>query len=219
MSHETNPLPRIRALDGLRGLAVAGVLAYHCGFGWARGGFLGVSLFFTLSGFLITSLLLAERSEHGRIGLRGFWARRARRLLPAALLALAVIVAFGATVASGSQLRGLRGDVLAALAYVANWRFVLAGTSYGALWSAPSPVQHFWSLAIEEQLYVVLPLAVAGTLALGRGRRRPLLAVLGAGLGLSVLATFLVHDQLRAYYGTDVRAGELLIGALLAVIL
>src|SRR3954447_11157440 len=205
MQPTTPALPRVRALDGLRGLAVAGVLAYHCGFGWARGGFLGVSLFFTLSGFLITSLLLAERSEHGRIGLRGFWARRARRLLPAALLALAVIVAFGATVASGSQLRGLRGDVLAALAYVANWRFVLAGTSYGALWSAPSPVQHFWSLAIEEQLYLVLPVVVVGALALGRGRLRTVTMALGALLAGSIVATFVVHAQLRAYYGTDVR--------------
>jgi peptidoglycan/LPS O-acetylase OafA/YrhL len=211
-------LPRVRALDGLRGLAVAGVLAYHAGFGWARGGFLGVSLFFTLSGFLITSLLLAERSGTGRIGLGAFWARRARRLLPAALLALGGIVVFGATVATPSQLHDLRGDVLGALGYVANWRFVLAGTSYGDLWSSPSPVQHFWSLAIEEQLYVVLPLAVTGALVVGRGRRRPVALVLGALTALSVLATFLVHDQLRAYYGTDVRGAELLAGALLAVV-
>jgi peptidoglycan/LPS O-acetylase OafA/YrhL len=208
---------RIGALDGLRGVAVAGVLAYHAGFGWARGGFLGVSLFFTLSGFLITSLLLAERDGTGRVSLRGFWVRRARRLLPAALVALAGIVAFGATIATASQLRDLRGDVVGALAYVANWRFVLAGSSYGDLWSAPSPVQHFWSLAIEEQLYVVLPLAVTGALAIGRGRRRVVAGVLVALLGASVVATFAVHDQLRAYYGTDVRAAELLAGALLAV--
>ena len=219
MQLTTTALPRIRALDGLRGLAVGAVLAYHCGFGWARGGFLGVSLFFTLSGYLITSLLLAERQATGRIALGAFWSRRARRLLPAALVALAGIVVFGASVATGSQLRGLRGDVLGALAYVANWRFVLAGTSYGDLWSAPSPVQHFWSLAIEEQLYVVLPLVVTATLALGRGRRRPLAVVLAVALAASVAATFAVTDQLRAYYGTDVRAAELLAGALLAVLL
>src|SRR5690349_23955602 len=112
MQHRTSNLPRVPALDGLRGLAVAGVLVYHAGFGWARGGFLGVSLFFTLSGFLITSLLLSEHRADGRIALGQFWRRRARRLLPAALVALAGIVAFGATVASGSQLRALRGDVL-----------------------------------------------------------------------------------------------------------
>ena len=216
MNHRA-ALPRIRALDGLRGLAVAAVLAYHCGFDWARGGFLGVSLFFTLSGFLITSLLLGQHLDTGRISLREFWVRRARRLLPAASLALAGIVVFGATAATTSQVRDLRGDVLGALGYVANWRFVLAGSGYGDLWSAPSPVQHFWSLAIEEQLYVVLPLLVAGTLALGRGRRRAVGLVLGACFLGSVAATFLVSDQLRAYYGTDVRAAELLAGALLAV--
>ena len=219
MQPTTHVPQRIRALDGLRGLALGGVLAYHCGFGWARGGFLGVSLFFTLSGFLITSLLLTEHAATGRIALGAFWARRARRLLPAAMVALAGIVAFGATVATGSQLRALRGDVLGALGYVANWRFVTAGTSYGDLWSAPSPVQHFWSLAIEEQLYIVLPLVVSAALAIGRGRRRVVAVVLGIALALSVVATFSVRDQLRAYYGTDVRGAELLAGALLAVVL
>ena len=218
MQQTSHSFARIRALDGLRGLAVAGVLAYHAGFDWARGGFLGVSLFFTLSGFLITSLLLAERSGTGRIALGAFWVRRARRLLPAATLALAGIVVFGATVATESQLRDLRGDVLGALGYVANWRFVLAGSSYGDLWGSPSPVQHFWSLAIEEQLYLVLPLLVVGGLALGRGSRKPVAALLTLGLAGSVVATFLVDDQLRAYYGTDVRAAELLAGALLAVV-
>src|SRR4051794_6618741 len=217
MQPTTPALPRVRALDGLRGLAVAGVLAYHCGFGWARGGFLGVSLFFTLSGFLITSLLLTEHAGSGRIGLGAFWARRARRLLPAAMVALGGIVLFGATIATGSQLRALRGDVLGALGYVANWRFVLAGTSYGDLWSSPSPVQHFWSLAIEEQLYLVLPLVVVLAFAVTKGRLRGVAVALGIALAASVAATFLVHDQLRAYYGTDVRAAELLAGALLAV--
>jgi peptidoglycan/LPS O-acetylase OafA/YrhL len=218
MQSSTHAPTRISALDGLRGLAVAGVLAYHCGFGWARGGFLGVSLFFTLSGFLITSLLLDERARNGRIALRAFWARRARRLLPAALIALGGIVAFGASVATGSQLRALRGDVLGALGYVANWRFIAAGTTYGSLWSSPSPVQHFWSLAIEEQLYVVLPLVITAALVLGRGRRRHVAVALGTLLAGSILATFLVHDQLRAYYGTDVRGAELLAGALLATV-
>ena len=217
MEHRSTVVKRVPALDGLRGLAVAAVLLYHAGFPWARGGFLGVSLFFTLSGFLITSLLVAEHRHSGRIALSEFWRRRARRLLPAALVALAGITAFGATIATGSQLRALRGDVLGALAYVANWRFVLAGTSYGALWSSPSPVQHFWSLAIEEQLYLVLPLVVFGALALGRGRLRAVATTPGALLAGSVAATFLVHDQLRAYYGTDVRAAELLAGALLAI--
>jgi peptidoglycan/LPS O-acetylase OafA/YrhL len=184
---------RIPALDGMRGLAVAGVLAYHCGFGWARGGFLGVSLFFTLSGFLITSLLLQD------LRLGRFWTRRARRLLPAATIALAGIVVFGATVATASQLPNLRVDVLSALGYVANWRFVLRGASYGDLWSAPSPVQHFWSLAIEEQLYIALPLAVVAV----RGRLRSTAVVLSVALTGTLVAAAIVHgDVLRAYYGS-----------------
>ena len=202
--------PRIPALDGLRGLAVAGVLAYHAGFGWARGGFLGVSLFFTLSGFLICSLLVSERAATGRVDLGRFWARRARRLLPAAIAALLVVLAFGAAAAADGQLRELRGDVLAAIAYVANWRFVLDGQSYAELGQAPSPVQHFWSLAIEEQFYVVFPLVVLAA-------RRWLPWVLGAGVVLSLGSLLLIDDPLRAYYGTDARAAELLVGALLAV--
>jgi peptidoglycan/LPS O-acetylase OafA/YrhL len=210
-------------LDGLRGLALAGVLAFHGGFSWAVGGFLGVSTFFTLSGFLITSLLLAEHGATGRIDLRRFWSRRFRRLLPAALVALGGVVVFGVTVATNDQVRDLRGDVLSALGYAANWRFVLAGRSYGDLFTSPSPVQHFWSLAIEEQFYVAFPLLVAAVLAAG-GRaagRRVLAVVLAVLVAASVAATVVLHtpavDTARVYYGTDTRAAELLAGALLAV--
>src|SRR5467141_2308611 len=151
---------RLDALDGLRGLAVAAVLLYHSQFGFARGGYLGVSLFFTLSGFLITSLLLTQAREQHRVQLGRFWARRARRLLPAATLALAGVLLYGATIASGDQLRYLRVDVLATLGYVANWRFYFSGQSYARLFASPSPVLHFWSLAIEEQFYLVFPLLV-----------------------------------------------------------
>src|SRR6476661_8891714 len=124
---ETGPHARVGALDGLRGLAVAAVLLYHSQFSWAKGGFLGVSAFFTLSGFLITSLLLHDRLGTTRGRLRSFWARRARRLLPAALVTLFGVTAFAATVATPDQLRVLRGDVFAALGYVANWRFYVSG--------------------------------------------------------------------------------------------
>src|SRR5205823_4519833 len=138
--------------------AVGAVLLFHSGFSWARGGFLGVSAFFTLSGYLITTLLLDAHARAGRISLRDFWSRRARRLLPAATITLAGVIAFGAAVATVEQLRSLRGDVLAALAYVANWHFIYSGQGYDHLFSAPSPTLHFWSLAIEEQFYIVFPL-------------------------------------------------------------
>ena len=216
---------RIGALDGLRGLAVAAVLLYHSQFTFARGGYLGVSAFFTLSGFLITSLLITQR-ERG-VPLRRFWARRARRLLPAAMLALFGVLLFAATIATADQLRLLRGDVIATLAYVANWRFYVSGQSYAHLFSAPSPVLHFWSLAIEEQFYLVFPLVVAlvtwATRRTSASRRRQVLgALLTAGILASVVTSRMLYPRdgsTRVYYGTDTRAAELLVGALLAVIL
>ncbi len=212
---------RLGSLDGLRGLAVAAVVLYHSQLGFAAGGYLGVSLFFTLSGFLITSLLLTQVRERGRVHLGTFWLRRARRLLPAATLALAGVLVFGATIANGEQLRDLRADVFAALGYVANWRFYLSGQSYGRLFSAPSPVLHFWSLAIEEQFYVVFPLLVAFVVWITKARRHLLGLVFSAGVVASVLASrmlFGTSGSSRVYYGTDTRSAELLIGALLAVV-
>lgn len=227
-------LPHLPGLDGLRGLAVAAVLAFHGGFSWMVGGFLGVSTFFTLSGFLITSLLLAEGAKKGTIGLRAFWGRRFRRLLPAALGGLALAIAFGFLAADDVQRRNLGGDVLASLADVANWRFVLSQQSYADVLGAPSPVLHFWSLAIEEQFYLVYPLIVAGALGAGalarhRARRPPpgavqlrrsltfaLLSLTTVSVGLTLFAGF---DDDRIYLGTDTRASELLVGALLAVVL
>jgi peptidoglycan/LPS O-acetylase OafA/YrhL len=216
-------IPPLPGLDGLRGVAVAAVLLFHAGFGWAKGGFLGVSTFFTVSGFLITMLLIWEFSADGRIDLRRFWFRRYRRLMPASLLCLAGVVVFGWLVASPSQLDGLRGDVFAALAYVANWRFIITGQSYERLFAAPSPVLHFWSLAIEEQFYLVFPLVVAGALAIGRGSRKVLAGVLVvAALGSLALMWVLYtpgDDPSRVYYGTGTRAFELLLGAILALVL
>lgn len=211
------------ALDGLRGAAVLAVLAYHLG--WLPGGFLGVSLFFTLSGFLITNLLLQEADRSGRIRLGAFWARRARRLLPAAVAGVALAVAVTAAAGTPDQLRALPGDVIGALGYSANWRFVLAHNSYRAGFAAPSALLHYWSLAIEEQLYVVLPLLVAAV-ALRRtahhrsgDRRTRLGAVLIALMAGSAAMTLVLgpaHAD-RVYFGTDTRMFELLAGALLAI--
>jgi peptidoglycan/LPS O-acetylase OafA/YrhL len=212
---------RVPALDGLRGVAVAGVLVFHGGLTWAGGGFLGVSTFFTLSGFLITSLLLVEHETTGAIALTRFWARRARRLLPALALAIAGILVLGVLTARGQQAVRLPGDAVSALLYVANWRFVLGDQSYAALFAEPSPLQHAWSLAIEEQFYLLFPLLVIGVLGHVRSARRGLALVVGAlTIGSVVLSGLLVSvvgaDTTRVYYGTDTRAAELLVGALLA---
>jgi peptidoglycan/LPS O-acetylase OafA/YrhL len=220
--HARRPtLAHIPALDGLRGLAVAAVVAYHLGARGATGGYLGVSAFFTLSGFLITSLLVVEHQGQGRISLSGFWIRRFRRLLPAAVAVIGAVTLASTWLADGAQLASLRGDVIAGLAYVANWRFVLDERSYAELFAGPSPLDHLWSLAIEEQFYVVFPLLTAGLLALVRGRRAWLGAAYGAlfagSVAWSVHLSGTAAGVARAYYDTGARAAEVLAGCLLAV--
>ncbi|MFZ0971766.1 MAG: acyltransferase [Solirubrobacteraceae bacterium] len=217
------------ALDGLRGVAVAAVLLYHGGVSWAHGGFLGVEVFFVLSGFLITSLLLAESTRKTTIGLGAFWARRARRLLPALFCLVAVIGLYYAVAGSAQAIPGLKGDGISALTYWSNWHQIAAGSSYFAATGPVSPLEHTWSLAIEEQFYVVWPILVLGVLWLARRRanrssRRPLLVLFGvtiAGAIASVVDTAILFDGGRnldrVYYGTDTRASGLLIGAALAI--
>ena len=206
----------VDALDGLRALAVLAVLLFHADLGVADGGFLGVSVFFTLSGFLITSLLLREHAATGTVDLRTFYERRVRRLLPAAHLCVAGVLVAGALWAA-SQRRSLPGDAIAAVANVANWRFAFASQTYQDLFiGAPSPLAHFWSLAIEEQCYLLLPVMAAW--AMRRGGARPLGVVLAALLSGSLVATLLTSDTNLVYNGTHTRAGELLIGALAAVV-
>ena len=208
-------LPHIRALDGLRGLAVVAVVIFHAGH--LRGGYLGVDLFFVLSGFLITSLLLREHTTTGRIGLIGFWARRARRLLPALAVMLLGVALFAATIATPREIETLRGDVWATIGYVANWRAITSGHDYWALFRSPSPLEHTWSLAIEEQFYLLWPLVIVGLAAFGRNtlsRRVIGLSLFGAtGSWLIMQLTYDTANTARAYYGTDARAGALLIGA------
>ncbi len=210
------------ALDGLRAFAVAAVIAYHFGYGWASGGFLGVDTFFVLSGYLITSLLVGEWSATGAINRVKFWARRARRLLPALMIVLLAVAVYGAVAVPASQLGKLRGDGLATLFYTENWRLIFSQQSYFDLFSAPSPLRHAWSLAIEEQFYFLWPLIVIACLKLGRGTRRYLVAFCVIGtIASAVLMAVLYHatDPSRAYYGTDTRAQLLLVGALLALLL
>ncbi len=169
-------LKHMPGLDGLRGAAVAAVVFFHDAPLWNGdrdgrlvGGYLGVDLFFTLSGFLITSLLLAEWTGTGAISLKTFWSRRARRLLPAVLVVLAAMGLFALWFAPESQLEVIRKDGLYALFYVANWNAIFSGGGY-ALGGTPSPLEHMWSLAVEEQFYVIWPLLVFVLLHLGRRR-------------------------------------------------
>ncbi len=217
-------LAHLPALDGLRGLAVIAVVLFHSGAGpFQRGGFLGVDLFFVISGFLITSLLLVEHRATGRVDLWAFWGRRIRRLAPALLLVLCAVALYGRLELSADALDRLRGDLLAATGYVANWRFVADNAGYFEALRAPSPVQHTWSLAIEEQFYLLWPLMVVGLLTLGRGRHRWLLGATVAGVMASAIASAWLHtsgdDPARVYFGTDTRAHALLIGAALGIAL
>ena len=207
------------------------MVAYHLQFGWASGGYLGVDLFFVLSGFLITTLLLEEWGGTGRLDLAAFWGRRARRLLPALFLvvgALALYLILNAIFAApGSNalidLPGLRGDAISTLLYVNNWHSIFTHQSYFAQFSSPSPLQHTWSLAIEEQFYLVWPLAVLLLLRLARRSWRQIGMVLTVSLGIlsSVLMAVLFHpgvDPTRVYYGTDTRLFDLMAGATVAFV-
>ena len=204
-------------LDGLRGLAVAAVLLFHLGFGGVTGGYLGVSLFFTLSGVLIGSLVLSEVTTRGSFSLRTFWLRRARRLLPPALVTLAVI-AVGRLVTT--TLRATSGgDVVAAALNVANWHFLAQGSSYGDLFGGPSAVLHFWSLAIEEQFYLAAGVLSVALAAFARRPVRVVGIVAAAVAAWSFLTPVVMSMSVdRVYYGTDTRAGELMIGVAAAAL-
>jgi peptidoglycan/LPS O-acetylase OafA/YrhL len=227
MTHATTHVP---ALDGIRALAVAAVLAFHGGMTWASGGFLGVDVFFVLSGYLITALLLAEwHLGSARIDLAAFWGRRARRLLPALLLMVTAVAIGGRALLPPDEVRLLRGDGIAALVYVANWRMIDRDGDYFAQTAAPSPLQHTWSLGIEEQFYLVWPLILCVLLLAGRrarwsprARLRVLLlvCVVAAVTSATALATtYSPADPGRAYYGTDTRGVSILVGAALATLL
>ena len=209
------------ALDGVRAIAISLVVAYHLG--GLGGGWIGVDVFFVLSGFLITTLLTAERSRSGSINLRAFWARRAKRLLPAVLVLLGVLAAYSWAGGPGVVPAQLRGPGLATLFYVANWQQLATGHSYFASFSAPSPLQHTWSLAIEEQYYLIWPLLL-GLALFGRRAlhsRRALVAtaalVVASAAWMGVVASWWGAN--RAYLGTDSRAWELLLGGVAALCL
>ena len=218
MTEETQQqvsLAHHRGLDGLRGVAVILVIIFHSGLNWFPGGFLGVSVFFTLSGFLITSLLINERENSGRINLKAFWGRRLRRLAPASLVVIAGVVGLASWLSTSIEASRIKGDAISATLYFSNWRFIYSGHSYGELFATPSPLQHLWSLSIEEQLYVVVPVLIAGLFAMGL-RRRAIGYVFLVAVAGSTIATMFTNSHELIYYGTHTRAAELLLGSALA---
>ena len=212
-------LSYLPGLDGMRALAVIAVLLYHAGLAWIPGGFLGVEVFFVISGYLITALLLAEWRQKGSIDLKAFWLRRARRLLPALYLLLVGTLTF-AVLFLPEEVARLRDDVVAAFGYVTNWLLIFSQESYFEAAGRPSLLQHLWSLAVEEQFYILWPLLLtAGLVFLPRRYLMP--AVLGGAVTSTVLMAVLYQpnaDPSRIYYGTDTRAAGLLFGAALAFV-
>ncbi|WP_277451642.1 acyltransferase [Janibacter sp. DB-40] len=216
-------LPYRPAIDGLRAFAVVSVICFHLLPASMPGGWFGVDVFFVISGFLITALLLAEhRRERGRIDLLGFWFARARRLLPALFLVLAAVLVGATFLTVAGRTGNVAGDVLATLGYVANWRFVLGDEAYFGQVASPSPLRHAWSLAVEEQFYLAYPVVLIGLLALIRRRATLVAALVVASAASAVLMAHLHHpglDPSRVYYGTDTRAHQLLVGAAVAALI
>jgi peptidoglycan/LPS O-acetylase OafA/YrhL len=212
-------LPQVPGFEGLRAVALLAILAFHQGYDLARGGYLGISSFFTLSGFLLGTLTLAEWSQSGHLSLGRLWERRARRIVPAYIVVLAIVVVlqFVLRVGTGAS---FRVDVLYALGFAENWRAVIAGHDAASIFVQPSPVQHLWSVGLLVQLIVVVPVAFVGLMKVTGKRWRLAGAVVAAvAVGSFALAKLTAEADGNgglAYYGTHTRAGELLVGMALA---
>lgn len=214
---------RLRPLDGVRGLAIIVLMLYHFGAGFLPGAWVGINLFFVFSGFLIVRLLLAEYDRYGRIDPWAFYRRRALRLLPALIVLLATLAVWGMTMAQTAVRRPLKWDLLATLGYFMNWRLVSTSDSYFTDFGTPSPLRHAWTLSVEEQFYLIVPMVVF--LLVRHVRRRwPIVLVVGGCAAVSAVWTAHVGvlgaaAQAHAYYGTDTRSQALLVGVALAFVL
>ncbi len=208
------------ALDGMRAVSVLTIMAFHIPWSWVHGGYWSVNVFFVVSGYLITGLLLDEHRRWGRIDLMGFYTRRARRLLPAMLVLVSVVALLGRHLYTEQGASYIRGDGLAALFYAANWRLIATGQSYFQHFGEPSPFRHMWTLAIEEQYYLLFPMVLILLLKAFRRRRALLPLALGVLTLLSAVQMALLFtpgvDASRVYYGTDTRMQDILVGATLA---
>ena len=221
--HQTPARPKSRyipALDGLRTLAVVAVVLYHLNLTWAQGGLLGVTIFFVLSGYLITRLLLNEVAKTGRIDLKSFWIRRIRRLFPAVVTVVVVTCAL-CTIFNHVMLTKMRPDILPSLLFFNNWWQIAQDVSYFNALGDPSPLTHFWSLAIEEQFYLIWPPLLFAMVSMHVSKPNTRRVVLGLA-AVSALAMMVLYnptaDPSRVYYGTDTRVFSLLLGAWMAFI-
>lgn len=206
------------ALDGLRGLALLGMMAWHAQLGWIKGGFARMTIFFVLAGFLAARSYLGIRARGGSRPFTTFWTRRARRLLPITVLGVAFAVAVTIAIGGNRAQQSLSGDTVSVLANVSNWRFMIDDRSYGAMFENPSAFQHFWSLSVEEQWFLLIPLVLGIAAWVGARREawgRHLVAAAAVALGLVPLVVAHTPDQ--AYFGTHVRGAEFLAGAWLAL--
>ena len=217
----TRPKSRyIPALDGLRTLAVVAVVLYHLNLTWAQGGLLGVTIFFVLSGYLITRLLLNEVAKTGRIDLKSFWIRRIRRLVPAVVTVVFVTCAL-CTIFNHVMLTKMRPDILPSLLFLNNWWQIAQNVSYFNALGDPSPLTHFWSLAIEEQFYLIWPplLFAMVSMRVSKPNTRRVVLGLAAASALTMMVLYNpAADPSRVYYGTDTRVFSLLLGAWMAFI-
>lgn len=220
----TEQIPRFRrspALDGVRGLFIVVFMAYHFGVDRLQGSWVGINVFFVLSAYLIVRGLLVEEEDFGRIDFLGFWRRRARRLLPALMVLLAALCCWGLFLGDSAARRPMRGDVLATLAFVMNWRLVHEQDQYFAHFANPSFLRHAWTLSVEEQFYLVAPLLVA-LLMLVRTRRARFVGVASLAVASAVVTAWIGiatgADRARVYYGTDTRSQALLVGVALALL-
>lgn len=202
-------------LDGLRGFALLGMLAWHAQLDWVRGGFARMTIFFVLSGYLAATSMQRLQGRGAGRPVRTFLSRRLRRLLPLTLVGVCAAIAVTAWVGSAAARRSLQGDVLSVLGGVSNWRFIADSRPYGAMFESPSALQHFWSLSAEEQCIYLLPVVMAAVLILARRRAWILLATLS--IGLLAIPVFLTQSPDTIYYGTPNRAGEFLAGVALAL--